>query len=446
MNQLLELIGNSFTFKENLEASDLIYDKDDYQVPGRGIEYKRLNAFIRKNYKSGTGNALYICGQPGTGKSLTLLTLSKTLPRDKYKTVYINCYTIDIKKIYSEIYKSIKNLLNTKKNENESLQLIKNLIPNYNRKIILILDEIDIVVKNPAILNSLFELPFLKDSTLLLFGIANDLNLVDKSLSGLSQKGIEIEVLHFKPYREDQILSILKGRLENVYNMLDLTEEQRAIIFEDESLELIAKQISNSNSDIRKSFEVMRSLTTKKYQSFILNNISIEEMEIPTPIPTEDFMCSQDNSNQFIFTIDNVMDVMYSMFENQTTKTLKHFPAHSIVILFSAFNLKELNFLTLYDSYRLNCDIIQFNPLEKKDFKASLDCCTSNGFMTMINHREENKRTITIHYSKEDLVGAFQNTIIYADLLTDLIPKEESQSDNDDDEYDEDDEDDEDDY
>ncbi|KAK5577597.1 hypothetical protein RB653_002540 [Dictyostelium firmibasis] len=434
MQRLLDIVNKNFSLQTDLSPIDNknnSEEDDDSEVPGRKTQYRKLGTFINKATKSCKGDSLYICGTPGTGKTLTLTTLSKNLPKNKYRTIYINCMDFSqASKIYIEIYRRLSNLKSTKKGASESLELIEsNFFYDYEtdgdqelenlkkkeKTVILILDEVDVLIeKFSSILYRIFEWPTRDSSKLILFGIANDLGLVEKSLPRFAKIGMDIEVLHFEPYVESQILEIFQHRIKRVCKEYGIeNEEQKQHLFEPETLEMISKRLASNRCDIRKAFDVIRRLVTLKFEQHIENadcNDSLEE----DPNEVIDF-----EPNQYCFTMELVNEVISEFFESKVVTNMKSLPIHAQLILFSSF-LTILNFETLYKSYKNHCSIISFTPMGKSDFSLSIDSIVSNGLMSMNQHKLESGRVIRLLYSKEELSMAFKDSIIFEPILQEL--------------------------
>ncbi|KAM9981375.1 hypothetical protein ACTFIY_003684 [Dictyostelium cf. discoideum] len=435
MQRLLDTINKNFSLQTDIDPTKPKNEKKENEekkdkVPGRDSEYKKLRAFIDK---SGKGDSLYICGPPGTGKSLTLTTLAKNLPTKKYKPIYINCMQFNQPiKIYIEIYRKLENLVSTKKGVNESLDLIESKYfydfdnkeeeeeegmeehPEKNdekKTIILILDEIDILIeKFSNILYRIFEWPTKDSSKLILFGIANDLGLVQKSLPRFAKIGMEIEILHFKPYTEEEILRIFHHRIHLVFKEYKLEkEDQKERLFEPETLEMISKQLSVNGCDIRKAFDVIRRLVTLKFEKYIENADSNDSLDED---PDEIFQFQ--SPDEYFFSMDLVQDVLTEFFECKIVSNMKSLPLQAQIILFSSF-LPFLNYETLYKSYKSQCSIINFPLMEKSDFGLSIDSIISNGLMKI-----ESSKKIALLFSKEQLISAFKSSIIFDPLLEEL--------------------------
>lgn len=81
----------------------------------------------------------------------------------------------------------------------------------------IVVDEIDqLDSKNETVLYSLFELPKLEKSRAIFFGIANAMDLTDRTLPHLQAYGCKPQLLNFPPYSRDEIVAILRDRLQEV--------------------------------------------------------------------------------------------------------------------------------------------------------------------------------------------------------------------------------------
>ncbi|EAL69448.1 hypothetical protein DDB_G0275983 [Dictyostelium discoideum AX4] len=437
MQRLLDTINKKFSLQTDIDPAKPKNKKNENEeknkVPGRDSQYRKLKTFIDKTAKSGKGDSLYICGPPGTGKSLTLTTLSKNLSTKKYKPIYINCMQFNQPiKIYIEIYRKLENLVSTKKGVNESLDLIeskyfydfdnkeeegmeKHSDKNENEKKTMWVKyreyEIDILIeKFSNILYRIFEWPTKDSSKLILFGIANDLGLVQKSLPRFAKIGMEIEVLHFKPYTEEEILKIFHHRIDLVFKEYKLKEEdQKEQLFEPETLEMISKQLSVNGCDIRKAFDVIRRLVTLKFEKYIENADSNDSLD-----EDPDEVIEFKSPGEYFFSMDLVQDVLAEFFECKIVSNMKSLPLQAQIILFSSF-LPVLNYETLYKSYKSQCSIINFPLMEKADFGLSIDSIISNGLMKI-----ESGKKIALLFSKEQLISAFKSSIIFDPLLEEL--------------------------
>lgn len=140
----------------------------------------------------------------------------------------------------------------------ESLQkLIESTITSIKKHLILVLDEIDQIettIKSSSDIYKLFEFPYLPNSKLILIGIANSLDFTDRLLPRLELKPeYKPKVVKFLPYTKDDIINIIKDRLESVQQ-----KHGNCVIIDERALMLCATKVASANGDIRKVLDICR--------------------------------------------------------------------------------------------------------------------------------------------------------------------------------------------
>ena len=178
---------------------------------GRQKQLDMLKDFLRRNLGANEGKkskgkrSIYISGPPGTGKTTCLKHLIKALPSDseqitkgKEKTtmqphcIFINCMALkNGNAIYEKIADNLLTFLgpiDSGDTNDSHKKALEDAITGkqLSSKILLVLDEIDqLDSKCNEVLYSLFEWPYLRNSKLVLVGIANSLDLTDRVLPRL---------------------------------------------------------------------------------------------------------------------------------------------------------------------------------------------------------------------------------------------------------------------
>merc|ERR1712154_440580 len=119
---------------------------------------------------------------------------------------------------------------------------------------VVIIDEMDGLLTNnkQQILYHLFGWTKRKNSKLILFGIANSIDLTDRFLPRLKQRKFEPELMIFKPYTKDQLFEILQYRLNSLLN------DEWDKYFERISLQLCTQKVAKMYGDVRKLLEIVR--------------------------------------------------------------------------------------------------------------------------------------------------------------------------------------------
>lgn len=98
---------------------------------------------------------------------------------------------------------------------------------------LLVLDEIDqLDSKRQSVLYTIFEWPALANSRIVLIGIANALDLTERTLPRLQARcSLRPSTLHFAPYTKEQIINIFTTVLAN---------EDRGNVFSPVALQMLA--------------------------------------------------------------------------------------------------------------------------------------------------------------------------------------------------------------
>ncbi|RKP34317.1 P-loop containing nucleoside triphosphate hydrolase protein, partial [Dimargaris cristalligena] len=216
--------------------------------------------FLTNHVVGNQPNSLYISGQPGTGKTASLLSICLQMrgafkgAKQPIKLLVINCMTVENpQSFYARLATEIVGEPVTIK---DALKVLEALFLNPKRKTLylVVLDEIDsLLTRNQDILYKLFEWPTLPGSRLTLIGIANALNLTDRFLPRLKAKDCMPQLLNFNPYQVTDISAIIKGRLAE----LSLIDTQPLLI-EVPAIELCARKVAAATGDLRKALDICR--------------------------------------------------------------------------------------------------------------------------------------------------------------------------------------------
>jgi cell division control protein 6 len=179
------------------------------RIVGRDTEREKLTSFIQDGVDSGKGGCLYVSGPPGTGKSALVQEVCHDMDLKSLKIAHLNCASMrGARDVYSRLIGDLCNDHDVfKKSEPDRLRLM--FTSDENDDLFLVtLDEIDhLLTADSGILQSLFEWSLQEKSRLMLIGIANALDLTDRSLPQLKAKNLKPRLLPFLPYNAGQIAS-----------------------------------------------------------------------------------------------------------------------------------------------------------------------------------------------------------------------------------------------
>lgn len=266
----VESFSNDITAKL---SNSLIYcrDREKEQI---------LNFISSKDLKT-----LFICGQPGTGKtSLSLEILKNDLKlADNIIKIYINCMSVhSIEDFYCQILEflfnnfhvlksiadrknlmSYKNILSYKKNLNKNFIEILELYKEYFTFLIL-LDEVDNFYQKQKeiIFYEILNTPYLTDTEIKIMLISNNPEFDKEILPKIESKKIKISRIIFQPYNHQDIYFIIKEKLSDI-KILG--------IFQDEALRLISKKLANKMGDLRPAIEIVKNLILENKSKIVFN-------------------------------------------------------------------------------------------------------------------------------------------------------------------------------
>ncbi|XP_077210544.1 cell division control protein 6 homolog B-like isoform X2 [Tasmannia lanceolata] len=229
----------------------------------REEEQKKIFEFCKECIEHEKAGSLYVCGCPGTGKTLSMEKVKENLVGWANKVGFqvpdvltINCTSLASS---AEIFNKILERHGPQNRSNGSrlpLQHLQNLFSkrkqSFSGKMMLIIvDEMDyLITKDRAVLRDLFMLTEFPFSRFILIGIANAIDLAERFLPKLQSPNCKPMVVTFRAYSKDQILKILQQRL---------MEALAYDAFGPHTLELCARRVAAESGDMRKALSVCRS-------------------------------------------------------------------------------------------------------------------------------------------------------------------------------------------
>ncbi|KOB74323.1 putative Cdc6 [Operophtera brumata] len=155
-------------------------------LTSREKEIEWLEEFLMQHIESEESASLYVSGHPGTGKTASL------------------SYILQMTKLSTSAT-----------TEKASCSAIEKYLNKKHKMILLVLDEIDqLDSKRQSVLYTIFEWPALPSSRLVLVGVANALDLTERTLPRLQARcSLRPATLHFAPYSKEQIINIFTAVL-----------------------------------------------------------------------------------------------------------------------------------------------------------------------------------------------------------------------------------------
>ncbi len=256
-------------FEDFLSKESLFSNKQALQstyipetISHRDSEIKHIANILAPCLKLEKPSNLFLYGKPGSGKTLTmkhiinnLLNISKQ-KNTPLKSIYLNC---KLKRVADTEYRLIaqltrelgKEIASTGLPTDEVYKSFFNIIDNQKQLILIVLDEIDQLVKKTGdeILYNLVRInEDLKNAQIALVGISNDLLFID-GIDPRVRSSLSEEELIFKPYNAIQIQDILKQRAKEAF------KEGKVA---DGVIEKCAAYSAREHGDARRALELLR--------------------------------------------------------------------------------------------------------------------------------------------------------------------------------------------
>lgn len=253
-----ELLSRRSLFKDRRVLSiDYVPD----ELPHREREIARLATILATALRGGRPSNVFCYGHTGTGKTAVVKFVLKKLFEKarsrnlKFKAAYVNTRIYNTP--YRALYKiaeelGIRGIPKTGLAVADVFEKVKREIDRFDCLTIIVLDEIDYLVKREGGNDLLYQLTrinnMLSRSQVSLIGVTNDLRFRDfleaRVLSSLCE-----ETIVFHPYTAEQLYDILKQRAA-------LAFVDGAV--EDSALRLIAALAAREHGDARRAIDLLR--------------------------------------------------------------------------------------------------------------------------------------------------------------------------------------------
>lgn len=266
-------------------------------LPGRESQNHEVYTFLferlkkRKTKETQTipkhsNGIMFICGVPGTGKTATVLSVTRRLEKwrknnpgsiNDFNVIYVNGQHISSpEKIYTEIlYKITKKVHNSEKAQDLLDQIFSKSCYQ-----IIVIDELDLLYndKRQDVFYSLFDWPTSSNSKVLLIAIANAFDMSERFTQGRVSSRMGMNRLVFEPYTSDSLETILRARLGQ--DLMNKCFVKNAVI-------LATKRIGRANGDARRILDTCRLAISKtiekklpKVTSAIIDEVGFQNKDI----------------------------------------------------------------------------------------------------------------------------------------------------------------------
>ncbi|KAG4155507.1 hypothetical protein ERO13_D03G117100v2 [Gossypium hirsutum] len=395
----------------------------------REDEQKRVLDFCKACVQQEKAGSLYVCGCPGTGKSLSMeLVKQQVIDWAKMQeglqppeVLAMNCTSLANTSV---IFSKILGMHQPKKKSIGSASPLQHLQNLYSSKqaqssskmMLIIADELDyLITRDRAVLHDLFMLTTFPFSRCILIGIANSIDLADRFLPRLQSLNCKPMVVTFRAYSKDQILSILQERL------LVLPY----IVFHQQALELCARKVAAASGDMRKALSVCRSaveiLEAELRESASNTGLTSAEGDFVSPqtaLAHEVFPSQENNTVR----IDHMALALSKTFRSPIVDTIQSLPQHQQIILCSAVKYfrggkKDTTVGELNKSYIDICKSALIPPVGILEFSSMCRVLNDQGLFKLGQSRDDKFKRVTLKVDEADISFALQGVRLFRNCL-----------------------------
>uniref|UniRef100_A0A0E0N557 Cdc6 C-terminal domain-containing protein n=1 Tax=Oryza rufipogon TaxID=4529 RepID=A0A0E0N557_ORYRU len=373
-------------------------------VPSCGLvcrddEQSRVLEFCKGCVEQERSGSLYVCGCPGTGKTLSINKVKESVARWADETgmetpdaLSINCTSLA--KTH-EIFSKILAKFQTRKKATCKLSPLQQLQTMFSHKesaprrmLLVVVDEMDyLITRDRAVLHDLFMLTTYQFSRCILIGIANAIDLADRFLPKLESLNCKPLVVTFRAYSKDQISDIIKHRLK----VLEYD------VFEPLALEFCARKVAAASGDMRKALGVCRS--------------AVEVFEARL----------QESSDQEfgLVTFDHMDIALSKAFKSPVVDSILCLPQHQQMVLCALANTfhhckkKATTLGELNKSYIEICRSTQVPAVGMLEFSNMCMVLSDQGFMKLGQSKEDKLRRVMLQIDSSDITFAFKDFAFY---------------------------------
>ncbi|CAA7038058.1 unnamed protein product [Microthlaspi erraticum] len=376
----------------------------------REDEQRRVFEFVKGCIQQKKAGSLYICGCPGTGKSLSMEKVRQQA-EDWAKqeglacpeTVSVNCTSLSKT---TDIFSKILGEYETGKKSNGSSSALQQLQIMFSQKqqsssskmMLIIADEMDyLITRDRGVLHELFMLTTLPFSRCILIGVANAIDLADRFLPKLKSLNCKPLVVTFRAYSNQQILRILQERLVAL----------PFVAFQSKALELCARKVSAASGDMRKALCVCRS--------------ALEILEIEVKGSTDQEPQSPVTEDQVV-KLDHMVFALSKTFKSPVVDTIQSLPQHQQIIVCSAAKAfrgskKDRTIAELNKLYLEICKSSMITPAGITEFANMCTVLNDQGILKLSHARDDKLKRVSLRVDEADITFALKEIRFFRNCL-----------------------------
>ncbi|XP_046458697.1 cell division control protein 6 homolog isoform X2 [Daphnia pulex] len=380
----------------------------------RDKELDVIETFLQNHIDNGTSGSMYISGRPGTGKTacVTHILANRTFS-GKFKSIFINCMLLHTPfSVFQQVAQQLDPKWNT--TAKEALSYLEDRLTESGSMIVLVLDEIDqMSTRDQSVLYALFELPALTNSRLILIGLANALDLTDRSLIRLqSRVHFKPVLLNFSPYSKQEIATIVSQRIQEAVG------EDVGNVIAPSALQYLGGKISSTSGDLRKAIDICRRAvelaeTGAKKQSVLATNSELQtsqsvQINKCVSIPILCKMMASVESNAF--SVGNSDDV-------DETPLQQKLIIVTLLVLVKFGKSKQVTLGKLHQSYSKVCSKYGMTTIDFDEFSHTCSLVESRGIVTLKKKSNPRLAPICLRLDEREVESTLKDKTLLSSIL-----------------------------
>ncbi|XP_076212829.1 cell division control protein 6 homolog [Aptenodytes patagonicus] len=380
------------------------------RLHAREREMGVIRQFLRERICGRRPGSLYVSGAPGTGKTacLSRILLDYKDELAGSKTIVLNCMSLSSPQ---GVFPAMAQQLGLPAADGrEGMRRLEEQLTAKGPMVLLVLDELDqLESKGQDVLYTLFEWPRLPGSRLVLVGLANALDLTDRSLARLGARTDgSPRLLHFPPYTREQLTAILQERLGQVAG---------DPVLDDAALQFCARKVSAVSGDARKALDVCR-------RAVEVVELEVRSQTLLKPLPGGDSPASPIPKRVGLLHVSRVIsEVFGDRLAASGQGTRDTFPLQQKVLLCSLLLLaqrlraREVTLGKLHDAYSQVCRQQQLPAVNQAECLSLVTLLESRGILELKRAKEARLAKVSLKMEEAAVEHALQDAVLVGSIL-----------------------------
>uniref|UniRef100_A0A8C3MPF3 Cell division control protein n=1 Tax=Geospiza parvula TaxID=87175 RepID=A0A8C3MPF3_GEOPR len=387
------------------QAKQVLHAAVPERLQGREKETGLLRQFLLEHVLGRRPGSLYVSGAPGTGKTACLSRVLLDC-KDKLagsRTVVLNCMALGSP---HSVFPALAQQLGLPvASGRERIRSLEKHLTAQGPMVLLVLDELDqLESKGQDVLYTLFEWPQLPSSRLVLVGLANALDLTDRSLARLgAHVAGKPQLLHFPPTpRSSSPSSCRRGDP----------------VLDSAALQFCARKVSAVSGDARKALDVCR-------RAVEVVELEVRGQTLLKPLPRGDSPVCPVPKRVGLLHISRVLsEVFGDRLAGGSRGAQDTFPLQQKVLLCSLLLLarrshaREVTLGKLHDTYSQVCRRQHLPAVDQAECLSLVTLLESRGVLELKKAKEARLAKVSLMLEEAALEHRLQDTALVGSILT----------------------------